>query len=87
MFYELRRYKVFDGRMDEWVQFMDNEIIPFQRSKGMVITSSFRGEDDLTYRVHCGGSKSVGAMNSWLSVTDSSPCRSRKSAPGIWPLS
>lgn len=49
MFYELRRYKVLDGKMDEWVDFMDAEIIPFQVSKGMVITASFRGEDESTY--------------------------------------
>ena len=49
MFYELRRYKVFDGKMDEWVEFMESEIIPFQIGKGMVITGSFRGEDDVTF--------------------------------------
>ena len=49
MFYELRRYQVLEGKMDEWVEFMDAEIIPFQVSKGMVITASFRGEDETTY--------------------------------------
>lgn len=49
MFYELRRYKVVEGKMDEWVELMDSEIIPFQIDKGMVITGSFRGEDDVTY--------------------------------------
>ncbi len=49
MFYELRQYKIFEGKMDEWVEFMEGEIIPFQVGKGMVITGSFRGEDDLTY--------------------------------------
>ncbi|MBI36083.1 MAG: NIPSNAP family containing protein [Alphaproteobacteria bacterium] len=49
-FYELRQYKVWPGKMDEWVSFMEKEIIPFQISKGMVITGSFRGEeDDSTY--------------------------------------
>ena len=32
--------------MDEWVRLMEEEIIPFQTSKGMVVTGSFRGEDD-----------------------------------------
>jgi hypothetical protein len=45
-FYELRRYKVLPGKMDEWVKIMEQEIIPFQVSKGMVITGSFRGETD-----------------------------------------
>jgi NIPSNAP protein len=45
-FYELRQYKVLPGKMDEWVKIMEEEIIPFQVSKGMVITGSFRGETD-----------------------------------------
>ena len=50
MFYELRRYRINDGRMDEWVRFMEETIIPFQVAKGMVIAGSFRGkEDDTTY--------------------------------------
>ena len=34
------------GKMDEWVRLMDEEIIPFQISKGMVITGNFKGESD-----------------------------------------
>jgi hypothetical protein len=45
-FYELRQYHVRPGKMDEWVKIMEEEIIPFQVSKGMVITGSFRGETD-----------------------------------------
>jgi hypothetical protein len=45
-FYELRQYKILPGKMDEWVRIMEQEIIPFQVSKGMVITGSFRGETD-----------------------------------------
>jgi hypothetical protein len=45
-FYELRQYKVLPGKMDAWVKIMEEEIIPFQVSKGMVITGSFRGETD-----------------------------------------
>ena len=51
MFYELRQYSIHAGRMDEWVEFMETEIIPFQVSKGMVITGSWRGEDDETVYV------------------------------------
>jgi len=50
-FYELRQYPVHPGKMDEWVQVMEEEIIPFQVSKGMVITGSFRGEEDETVYV------------------------------------
>jgi hypothetical protein len=45
-FYELRQYKVLPGRMDGWIKMMEQEIIPFQVSHGMVITGSFRGETD-----------------------------------------
>ena len=45
-FYELRQYKVRPGKMHEWVKIMEEEIIPFQVSKGMVICGSFRGETD-----------------------------------------
>ncbi|MDE0040019.1 MAG: NIPSNAP family protein [Gammaproteobacteria bacterium] len=49
MFYELRRYKIADGKMDDWVRFMEEVIIPFQVAQGMVIVGSFRGEDETTY--------------------------------------
>ncbi len=45
-FYELRQYKVLPDQMAGWVKIMEEEIIPFQVSKGMVITGSFQGETD-----------------------------------------
>ena len=45
-FYELRQYKVLSGKMNAWIKIMEEEIIPFQISKGMVICGSFRGETD-----------------------------------------
>ncbi len=47
-FYELRQYKILPGKMDEWVRFMEETIILFQVAQGMVITGSFRGEEDDT---------------------------------------
>jgi hypothetical protein len=47
-FYELRQYKVRPGMLAGWVKIMEEEIIPFQVSKGMVITGSFHGETDQT---------------------------------------
>ena len=47
-FYELRQYKVKPGKLAEWVKIMEEEIIPFQISKGMVICGSFGGEEDET---------------------------------------
>jgi hypothetical protein len=45
-FYELRQYAIRPGMMAAWLELMEQEIIPFQISKGMVITGSFRGESD-----------------------------------------
>ncbi|MHB8577717.1 MAG: NIPSNAP family protein, partial [Dehalococcoidia bacterium] len=46
MFYELRQYTVKPGQQERWVKCMEEEIIPFQVSKGMVIAGSFKGEAD-----------------------------------------
>lgn len=45
-FYELRQYEIRPGKMEAWLKLMEEEIIPFQVSKGMVIAASFRGETD-----------------------------------------
>lgn len=49
MFFELREYRTLPGQRENWVRFMEDEIIPFQTGKGMVIVGSFVGqeEDDL----------------------------------------
>ena len=45
-FYELRQSSILPGKMDDWVNFMETTIIPFQVQQGMVITASFRAEED-----------------------------------------
>ena len=40
-FFELRIYEVFSNKMNEWLNLMENTIIAFQVSKGMVIHGSF----------------------------------------------
>jgi hypothetical protein len=45
-FYELRQYEIRPGKMADWLTLMEEEIIPFQVGKGMVIAGSFRGESD-----------------------------------------
>ena len=49
MFFELREYRTQPGERENWVKFMEEQIIPFQVSKGMVIVASVVGqeEDDL----------------------------------------
>ena len=45
-FFELRTYKIYPGKMEEWLNYMEKTIIPFQVSKGMVIHGSFSVQDD-----------------------------------------
>jgi NIPSNAP len=45
MLFELRQYQLFAGQRDNWVRFMEEVIIPFQVSKGMVIVGSFVAEE------------------------------------------
>ena len=49
MFFELREYRTKPGQRENWVRFMEEQIVPFQSWKGMVIVGSFVGqeEDDL----------------------------------------
>jgi hypothetical protein len=46
MFFELREYRTRPGQREAWVKFMEEEIIPFQVSKGMVVVGSFVGEEE-----------------------------------------
>jgi hypothetical protein len=46
MFFELRQYRTKPGRREDWVRFMEETIIPFQVSKGMVIVGSFVGQEE-----------------------------------------
>ena len=46
MLYELRIYECHPGQCDAWVQYMEEELIPFQVAKGMVIVASFVDEQD-----------------------------------------
>ena len=47
MFLELRQYRTHPGQRNNWVKYMEEIIIPFQVSKGMVIVGSFVGEEEL----------------------------------------
>ncbi len=46
MFFELREYRMKPGEEANWVNYMEEVIIPFQISKGMVILGSFVGEEE-----------------------------------------
>ena len=45
-FYELRQYEIRPGKMAEWVDYMEQVILPFQVAQGAVIPGLFRGETD-----------------------------------------
>ena len=44
MFFELRQYNIKSGKREDWIQLMEEEILPFQLSKGMVVVGSFVSE-------------------------------------------
>jgi hypothetical protein len=44
MLFELRQYRTKPGQRERWAKFMDEVIIPYQISKGMVVVASFMGE-------------------------------------------
>lgn len=46
MLFELRQYQAQPGQRDRLVQYMEEVIIPFQVSKGVVVVASFVGEED-----------------------------------------
>jgi hypothetical protein len=46
MFFELRLYHSRPGQRARWVEYMEEVIIPFQISKGMVVVGSFVCQED-----------------------------------------
>jgi hypothetical protein len=46
VFFELRQYRCKPGQRERWVEFMEEEIIPFQIAQGMVVIGSFVGEQE-----------------------------------------
>ncbi len=47
MFFELRQYYIKKDQMQRWVKWMDEVLIPYQASKGMIIVGSwFMAEED-----------------------------------------
>ena len=46
MFFELRQYRTRPAQRENWVRFMEEVIIPFQVSKGMVIVGSWVGQEE-----------------------------------------
>jgi len=46
MLFELRQYRIKDGKRARWVKLMEEEVIPFQISKGVVVVGSFIAEEE-----------------------------------------
>ena len=44
--FEIRHYNVKDGRMAEWIGFMEDRIVPFMISNGMDVNAMFESDDD-----------------------------------------
>jgi predicted transcriptional regulator len=46
MFFELREYRIKDGKRDRWVRLMEEKVIPYQVSKGIVVVGSFIAQEE-----------------------------------------
>lgn len=46
MFFEHREYRINEGQRERFVRLMEEKVIPFQVSKGVVIVGSFVAMDD-----------------------------------------
>lgn len=46
MLFEFRHYTCKPGKRDDWVKYMEEVVIPFQVSRGMVILGSFTSDED-----------------------------------------
>ncbi len=44
-FFELRDYRIKDGKRDRWAKWMEEEVIPFQTERGMTIVGSWIDRD------------------------------------------
>jgi len=46
MIFELRQYRLKAGQRERWVKWMEQKIIPYQVSLGVVVLGSFIAEED-----------------------------------------
>ena len=46
MFYEIRRYAARPGHRDDWVNYMESVVLPYQVSKGVHLVASFIDLED-----------------------------------------
>ncbi len=46
MIFELRMYHTKPGKREEWVKFFEEEFLPYQFARGVVIVGSFVSEED-----------------------------------------
>lgn len=46
MFFELRQYRIKNGKRDKWVKFMEETLIPYQVSKGVAVMGSFVAQEE-----------------------------------------
>lgn len=46
MLFELRQFRIKDGKRERWVRLIEEKIIPFQISKGIIVIASFVAVDE-----------------------------------------
>jgi hypothetical protein len=44
-FFELREYRIKDGKRDRWARWIEEQVIPFQTARGMTIVGSWIDRD------------------------------------------
>ena len=85
MFFELRQYRIKGGQRKAFVKHMEEEVIPFQIEKGMVVVGSFiaREEDDLEDELSDLKVYRVLSVSLFLRFSDQSRFRGTSSGRGL----
>jgi hypothetical protein len=68
-FLELRQYRIFPCKRDEWVKFMEERIMPGQLAHGVVIVGSFVGQEEQR------SSSAIGSLKARLQIENSEIAR------------
>ena len=83
MFFELREYRTKPGQRENWVRFMEEQIILFQSGKGMVIVGSFVGQEEDDLYIWIRRFESVAERERLYKVVDESDSWKKEIAPKI----
>ena len=63
MIYELRKYRILPGKLNEFLALMKEVVLPYQQQKGVVVKGTFVGVDDPNSYVWIRGFKDQAALD------------------------